>query len=556
MKRIVSIGILSLLSVLLMGQMVVENKFTLKLYQWMGLDSDEQIATTLIGASDLWNVEIGREGNQIFLEQRGGTQWFGNPTGTEIKGLTLVQADGDSERVVVYMSNGNIYQTTGDGNWHDILPGAVTESHSTFLLFKDTLLWAGDGYMYYFGLASGKTPVSFDTVWNAGGSGYRDAAWTYNRLLEHQDRVYAYGTDDNNNNTIVWMPEFDIIFKTAHFDSQVALGYAGELQVGQDGEMLTNVLPLGNHIMAYKMRQIYKILIDPITNSPTEVILFAQNTGAYGYGSAVAWNNVHFFVAEDGVYENNGSSYRKISDAIEYWFEDSLLHSVGNAQVFKTAVYDNKLFVTLPKKSASAVGNVDDYRTFVYDIETGIWAKWKFATTNPNDGVAESNYMLRYEYNPNASSPLGGAKLLKQRLLFVRDSAGASTDDVFWMYPSDGYRSDGGKTFEAMYTTPLSPITDMWKRKALERVTVFGEAAVSASDSALSLWIVYRNNTGDIDSTEFRIGESPFLFNKRLPTTVTGDLLGFRMVMRDTNQIKVNAVELIGSEKGLGNETD
>jgi len=544
------------LAVLLMGAMSIEDKILIPITQWFGLDSDESFAVDLSHPNDSWNIEIGNEGGKTYIQQRKGSQRIlNNPPGTEIYAVKIIQVDGDSEVVIIAENNGNVDYTTGVGDgaggagigvWTDIIAGAPAVAHTMFTLFKDTIIYVATNDVYTFAFSSDDL-VAART--------FTDSRFDYQGHFLHQDRIYGWGTADSNNCKLFWMPEFDIRFWSTTMDSNAALGTSGFVYVDKDGgDFITNVIPLGEHIMVYKSRNIYKVLVSPTSNVPVEIIRFVANTGAYGFGAAIAWNNIHFFVAEDGVYSNNGTSIQKLSDPIDYWFRDSLVHSSGRAKVFKLCVYDNKLFVTLPKKASSA-SSVADYRTFVYDLDMKTWTKWKMMATDPDDGVAESHWMVRYEYSPTCSSPLTGSQFLKQRILFVRDTAGGSDDDRFWLYPRESGLADDGETFEGSYTLPLSPITTMTRRKQVERVMIYGEATVAGADSAVNNYIVWRNEDGDIaESTYFNAQSSRFFHNKRVSPKVTGDLIGMRIAIRDTNRIKINAIEIVASEKGLADE--
>lgn len=558
MKRFLAI---LLLTPLLLGQMAIENKFTVTLDQWLGLDSDETISRSLIGAQDLFNMEVGNEGGQTYIQQRKGMRRVlgGLPISggneDEVRAFTFCQINGDTERAVVYYSDYEVYQTTGDGTWHDIFAGgSASDTVTNFLLFKDTLMASIKDSVFKW--VVNDSASQFLQVWPADYPS--DADMNLNMMFLHNDRVYRWGTHADNNWLLAWNPEFDINFNKAHVDSQVALGFSGELSVAQgDGDFLTNVLPFADgHIMAYKSRSIYKVVIDPLTNAPTQVIEFAKGTGAYGYGAAVRWDNRHYFIGENGVYENNGSSFTKISGPIDYWFADSLPHSQGASRIFKLEVYDNKLFCSLPKRRTGAgqESQVSGFRTFVYDFDTGTWAKWRLATS---DGLITSQYghwLVRYEHNPFSADALFGnsGKYLKQRLFVVSDTNNALPDDKMWIYPDVNYLSDGGTVSPSYYETPLSPIGTMWQRKQIERIVVYGEATVSAGDSAVSTVVHINTEDGAQDSVYLSITSSPFLISKRL--NVAGDLIGLRFDFWDSNTVKINAVNLVGTLKGLGKQ--
>jgi len=566
MKRIFAIvGILTL-AALFIGGMTFEDKFTIKMYQWAGLDSDEPFSLDMLKPNDMWNMEVGNEGGKTYIQQRRGMRRIlNNITARPIntKAVFICQINGDSERVITY-GNQNVYRATADEQWVNMTPaGTASDTAVGMILFKDTLIVPIGDTVYIFAVP--------DTGTSGLANVRRDVAENYNGILLHQDRVYRWGTNKENNTEITWMPEFDIYFKTSHFDSMVALGTAGSAFIDRDeGDFLTNVLSHGEHIMAYKSRSIYKILVSPTANKPVEIIRFAENVGAYGYGAVVAYNNSHYFVAEDGVYENNGASVQKISDAIDYWFTDSLTHSRGTAVIFKIEAFDKKLFVTLPKRSADGnESNVDGYRTFVYEFDTGVWAKFRLsphdgAHTEGGSGGQEQHWMLRYERNPFCGTPLTGTQYLKQRLIVVRDSTEANTSagqvDRHWIYPDDRYYSDGGDTLTdgtygaSSYTTALTPLTNMWTRKEIERVIIYGEARVGAADSAKGNVLYLNNEDGVIDSILFTITSSPFFINKRFSTVAAGDMIGIKLEIRDTNHVKINALELVGMEKGMGDE--
>jgi hypothetical protein len=418
-----------------------------------------------------------------------------------------------------------------------------TVANITIVAFKDTLIMTGRDSIYIAAVdGSNKLMLVYKNADTIG-----SWLWPYRRILVHQDRVYGYGVDDSTNTKLHWRPEFDI-----NFDSIDTKNNSGFVYVNRDGgDMLTNVLTLGGHLMAYMTRSVYKVLINPTSNYPVEVIRMADNIGAYGYGSAIQWNNIHFFVAENGVYQNDGTAVTKISKDIDFWFADSLVHSTGTAKVFKLAVVDNRLYVTLPLKASDAESQVLDYRTFVYDLDLQTWYKYKLTPDTPNQGLAESHFMLRYEYSGRAGAPLLGAIHLQQRLLYVRDSS-SGNHDVFHMHPADDYMSDGGTVFNSHYETALSPLSRLSERKQFERVMTYSSAL--ATDTFVVRW--YGDANTVLDSNYIITEATPGLDNKRLSDKVVGSLLKYRIEAHDSTRIKISAMEIQGSIRGLADDTE
>lgn len=554
MKKWIPVIVIALLCTAIVAAVQVEDKFTIPVFQWLGLDSDEPFALTLTQARDSWNLEFGNEGDKTFIRQRRGSERILPVTPTAIiNSMMVVQIDGDSERVVID-ANGTVYETTNSGEGWKAISNGGGGAYSTFVLFKDTLLFGGADSLIRFAL-NGSGVLAYDTSF----------VWPYRRILLHQDRIYGYGVDDSTNTKLVWLPEFSIDFNSDSVAAQVALGTSGSVYIDRDaGDFITNVETIGEHLACYKSRTIYKILISPTANVPVEIIRAIENIGAYGYGSVCRWNNMHFFVASDGVYSYDGNSVSKISSSIDFWFQDSLFLTSAQTMRYQSQIFDHNLFVNLPLGGGSthnSYGSRDtaaDYRTFVYDFRTHIWSKWKIgdAAAKIKYGTDDPHLMIRYEYSPTCVHGLSLTNTkYKQRLLFERDSSTTNDLNVTWMYPSDVYLSDGGNVFTSYYETGLSPLTQMWKRKQFERVMIYGEAIIANADSAKANYIVFSNENGDIDSIGFTITSSPFMFNYRVPTGVEGTLLGYRIVIGDTNYVKINALEIMGSEKGLSDES-
>lgn len=528
--------LLLVVPLLLWGAITQQDKFTIPIYSWRGIDSDEPFASDLTSPIDMMNFEVGTEGGQTYIQQRKGSKRvFGDPALTEIRAVALSQLNGDTERVVIHV-NGKVFFNTGvdnlDSSWHDFSGGrTITDGPNTAILtFNDAVIATGTDVIITATKAAGGLVI--DSIYD----------WPYRRILVHNDRIYGYGVDDSTNTKIHWRPEFDL-----EFDSVDAKVNSGFVYVDRDdGDILTNVLSLGSHLVAYKTRAVYKVLVSPTSNYPVEIIKVADNIGAYGYGSAIQWNNIHFFVAENGVYQFDGTAVQKISKDIDFWFADSLVHSTGTAKVFKLAVVDNRLFVTLPLQGASgSESSVKDYRTFVYDLDLRTWWKHKLTPVTPALAAAESHFMLRYEYSGRASEPLLGSIHLKQRLLYVRDSS-SGNHDVFHMHPADDYMSDGGTVFNAHYVTALSPLSELWQRKQFERVLTYSSAL--ASDVFVIKW--YGDADTVLDSTLITTTSSAALDNKRLQDDVFGSLLKYRIDVYDSLRVKINAMEIRGKMRG------
>lgn len=539
MKRVfAAIGML-VVGLVFIGAMTLEGKFTIPIYQWRGIDSDEPFAPDLTSPIDMMNFEVGSEGGQTYIQQRkGAKRVLEDPALTEIRAVALSQIDSDTERVIIHV-NDSIYFNTGHGSgWVPFNGGrTVTDgSHTTILTFMDNIVYTSAGEIFTASLTGG-TLVTDSTL-----------PWPYRRILIHNDRIYGYGVDDSTNTKLHWRPEFDIVFDSV--DAKVNSGFVYVDR--DDGDMITNVLSLGSHLVVYKTRAVYKVLISPTSNYPVEIIKVADNVGAYGYGSAIQWDNIHFFVAENGVYQFDGTAVQKISKDIDFWFTDSLVHSTGTSKAFKLAVVDNRLYVTLPLQGgAGSESSVLDYRTFVYDLDLQTWWKYKLTPVTPTLAAAESHFMLRYEYSGRASEPLLGAIHLKQRLLYVRDSS-AGNHDVFWMHPADNYMSDGGTVANAHYITALSPLSGLSTRKQFERVLVYSSAL--AAETYQVMW--YGDANTIIDSTGIDVNATVGLDNKRLPGNVVGSMLKFGIFVYDSLRVKINALEIVGMERGFADDTE
>jgi len=521
-----------------MGLIVQEEKFTIKFYNWKGIDSDEPFSPDLSAPVDMMNFDIGTEGERTFIQQREGTKRIlEDPAGTEIRLAYICQINSDTERVII-IQGGSAYFNTGNGDgWIDFDGGRPVDDgvNMTALVFKDTLIYTSGSKIF---TASPKDTTSLftDSMWT----------WPYRRILLHNDRIYGYGIDDSTNTKLHWRPEFDITFDSV--DTKVNSGF---VYIDRDaGDIITNALPLGGHLVVYKTRAVYKVLISSTTNVPVEVIKVADNIGAYGYGAVVQWNNMHFFRAEDGVYMFNGNAVQKISKPIDFWFADSLVQSVGTAKVFKMAVVNNRLMVTLPLRGgAGDESKVKEYRTFVYDLDLKVWWKYQLTSVTPTLGQAESHFMLRYEYSGRASEPLMGSINYGQRLIFVRDSS-SGNHDIFYVHPGDAYKSDFGTVANAHYVSALSPLNELWQRKQFERVLTYS----SALDTSVFTVTWYGDDNTALDTTSITTTSTPGLDNKRLRDYVVGSLMKFRIDVTDSLRVKINALEIRGSMKGLAKD--
>ncbi len=525
---------------LTMGFIVQEDKFTIKVYDWRGIDSDEPFSPDLTAPVDMMNFDVGSEGGRTYIQQREGLKnIFEDPPGTEIRLAYICQIDSDTERVII-IQGGSAYFNTGHGDgWIDFDEGRPVDDgvNMTALLFKDTLIFTS-GSKIFTAESSSDTTLKVDSMWT----------WPYRRILLHNDRIYGYGVTDATNTKLHWRPEFDIVF-----DQVDTKDNSGFVYIDRDaGDIITNLLPLGSHLVAYMTRAVYKVLISPTSNVPVEVIKVADNIGAYGYGAAIQWNNIHFFRAENGIYSFDGTAVSKISGPIDFWFADSVVQSVGTAKVFKMAVVNNRLMVTLPLRGGTGnESKVKEYRTFVYDLDLKVWWKYQLTSVTPSLGLAESHFMLRYEYSGRASEPLLGSINYGQRLIFVRDSV-TGNHDRFYMHPGGTYKSDFGTVAKAHYVSALSPLNEMWQRKQFERVFTYSSAL--ATDTFSIIW--YGDANTALDTTSIITTATPGLDNKRLRDKVVGSLLKFRIEVNDSLRVKINALEIRGSMKGLADDTE
>jgi hypothetical protein len=336
---------------------------------------------------------------------------------------------------------------------------------------------------------------------------------------------------------------------------------AGWLYVNQDdGDFITNVLPFQSHLVVYKSRQIFKVMISPSTNAPNEVVRVSDNVGAYGYGAVTEYNGTQYFTGENGVYSFDGVSVAKISEGINYWFRDSLVASTGRSKVFPIAVVDNKLFVSLPKRRSffDEASHVGDARTFVYDIEQQFWYKFDF---NGPDScpVNESHYMLRYEYSPASTYALfratTGGITLGQKLIFVQDSSDAVEFDNICMYPS-GWKNNNynsaSDSINPYFSGAFFASGDLMNRRQFERGILYGRCGTA---DTVTLDIYSDRQTDTVQSFKYVLGATPTLVNRRFSNLTSGALIRYRL--RGTGGApKINFLELVGYEKGMADETE
>jgi hypothetical protein len=116
------------------------------------------------------------------------------------------------------------------------------------------------------------------------------------------------------------------------------------------------------------------------------------------------------------------------------------------------------------------------------------------------------------------------------------------------MYPNDKMFSDDGVKFTATYTTPMVPVGGtLWDVKQFERAALFGSAA--GNDTVRVYW--YAEGNSLIDTTKFGVASGARMSVRRLPPTIQGSLLKYQICDFDTLRVKINALEIIGSQKGM-----
>lgn len=551
MKKII---LIALALTILVGQSpVFEGKFVIKVDSWDGLLSDEYLHPGPTSAVDITNWEIRNESGRSFIQQRQGFTYLDTvPSAvTEVRGYFISQIVGDSERIVMAGNDNKLYQKTAITGYLDLGVDGNTSDFCTFTIFKDTLIVTGSNRAWKFakaaaspGLAICANPHGNDTTY-------------VNRMFLHQDRMYGYGTDDSAQSKLVWWPEFWIHSFDALPDTVTGGGY---VYIGRDdGDFVTNVVSQQSHIIAYKSQSIYKVMISPSTNAPNEVVKIMGNMGAYGYDCVSEWNGNHYFVAENGVYEFDGVNFTKISDPINYWFADSITVTTGKSQLFKTRIVGNKLYVSLPIRSAIATPTAPgDLRHLVYDLDLKVWYKFDFTgdQASQKDTVV---HLLRYEYSPASAYPLTGSIKYGQKLLFTIDSTNNVNRTKLCMFPQ-GWQDRGTDSIYATWDGAFFPVTDLYQRFQLERVMAFTQAG--ASDS-LKLDIYSANDfihagPGAMDTTITIPALSGFwgitqLQNVRMKPENQGSMLRFRIRSYGGGP-KVSRLEFVGMVKGSAEE--
>lgn len=535
----------------------LEGKFSVRIDQWAGLFSDEFIHPNPNTAVDMMNFMVKNEGGRSFLEQRPG--WISVyppiPGGvTSISAMYISQIASDTERIIIAHSDGEFYQIAPNAatpSWFALSSGGGNTSvNSNFVQFKDTILATGNLQIRRFAKRNGSAGIS---------QTHEYTGVPYERLFLHQDRIYGYGINvDSTDSKLVWWPEFSLFIRPDSLDSAFVTKRGGWVYIDKDdGDFITNVLPMDNHIIVYKSRATYRVLVSPSTNEPNEIVRVLDNIGAYGYDCATEWNGMHYFIAENGVYEFDGVNVTKISTPINYWFADSIVQSTGQAKVFKSIVaVDGKLFLSLPvRTSISQASIVGDSRHFVYDLELKVWYKLDFNGASTASGN-ESHFLLRYEYSPACTySLLGGAggagiKYFGQRLIFTIDSS-LNGKDKICMFP-EGWKDNGLDSIEAYWSGAFSPLGDLQKRYSYERFLAYGRCGTR---DTFPVWFRGVEDTTLIDSAFVTFGTTPTLANKRINSKVQGSMLRYTIRTRG-GAPKINYIEIVGQEKGMGDDTE
>lgn len=553
--RIAASIFLCLLAVVCLAQApVFEGKFVIKIDRWNGLFSDEYLQPDASYAADITNWEIKNESGRSFMQQRQGFIYVDTvPSAvTEARGYYISQIASDTERIFMAGNDNKLYQKTAKTAYLDLGVDGSTSDFCTFTLFKDTLIVTGNTRAWKIARNSGGSPAIRVVNTNHGND-----TTVYNRMFLHQDRIYGYGMGiDSVESKLVWWPEFWIHSFDALPDTVTGGGY---VYIGKDdGDFITNVLPQQNHIIAYKSRSIYKVMVSPSTNAPNEIVKLMGNIGAHGYDCVSEWNGNHYFMAENGVYEFDGVNFTKISDPINYWFADSITVTTGQSKFFKTCVVGNKLYVTLPIRNAIATPTVPgDLRHLVYDLDLKVWYKFDFTgdQASQKDTVT---YLMRYEYSPNSAYPLTGAIKYGQKLLFTIDSTNNVNRTKLCMFPQ-GWQDRGTDTIFATWDGGFFPMADMYQRCQLERLICWGDA--SAIDTILmdfysDLQPASVPNS-QIDSIKIifpaAVDQSGDMSNTRISPLVQGSLIRFRI--RTFGQaVKINRMEFVGTVKGMAQE--
>ena len=551
------------LALISLGAVAAPEQFVIKIDQWAGLSSDEQYAPQLGPATDMVNFEIGVAGGATYLKQRRGIRRVTGflPMNVYILAAGMYTPRGYTQSIVIAGSNDKFYSCSrADTNhivWAEVSTWNGDSTHPTrrytnFIQFKDTLVGAGADSINLFVPRTGATNRLSRVL---------SYAWTYGRLLVHQDRVYAYNvaySGSANDQKLAWMPEFDLRFNL--LDTAIGSGY---VYIGRDdADFMTNVLAMGGNLVAYKSHSIYNVLIGSETNKPEQIIKITDNVGALCYDAACSYNNIHYFVSADGVFQYDGSAVAKISQAIDGWFRDSLqvIKTVESSAIVIQAV-ENRLYVALPLRSPADERGTAGLRIFVYDLMNRIW--WKMIPNPvPDNNVHQ---FLRYDYPDGVAVPFGGSTTdgfrYRSRLIMLYDSAvGANHYNAAYMFPGDmnagtkTYNDNGGRT-NPSYTTGFVPVHGLWSRSQLQRAGIFGSGDSGTSSIACTVKVDWYGEAGTIiDSTKFPLTSAPGAVLKRLPPSISGQMLKFRIRTSDTALVKINLLEIIGSQKGLAND--
>ncbi len=133
-----------------------------------------------------------------------------------------------------------------------------------------------------------------------------------------------------------------------------------------DGDVITGILPLQDYLVIYKRNSIW--LLSGTANSSFFLTQVSSSIGCNASKSLVAYENVHYFLDNTGVYQFNSSQLLNISEKVQPEIDSIPKNSFANAV---GVIYKRQYLLSYTKEGENYNNTI-----LILDLRLLAWALW------------------------------------------------------------------------------------------------------------------------------------------------------------------------------------
>jgi len=312
----------------------------------------------------------------------------------------------------------------------------------------------------------------------------------------HKQRVYAI---DNDNGLSIGFSALDLPNDWTTADD------SGSIRITNAAGNGTAIVTYGDHVICFTEHSMHELYGTGPDNY--ELIDVGGAVGCISDRSVVACQGKLYWAAYDGFYQYAGGLPRKVSDAVNAYWDD--INFTYRAKIASGSV-EEYIYVAIPYGSAATANNL----ILKYDTRLG---KWYIETGNFVDFVRIGNVLY-----------------------------GVDKDGAYWNMRDEDATADS--------TTPISWswISKPFHENAVEGKKTLSEMwlVVDRSTGSTSFSIGFSTNVHNNDSTSFTtitstVGASSNIQNVRhlIPSSDLQDVNWYRLRLAGTGQTKVHYLQ-------------